>query len=101
MPMTKSKASPPLVVKLCRALVEAGADRKTGYWINVDRVRAALGIPTEELDAAIACAVARKLVRVNGLPADRLTVTYDGLTLSSRVARASRKRRHHRPVNSA
>lgn len=95
--MTKSNAWPPLAVKLCRALVEAGADRQTGYWINVGRIRAALDVPPDELDAAIAYAVAEKLVRVNGLPVHSLTVTYEGLALSLGVARASRKRRPPSP----
>jgi hypothetical protein len=91
--MAKTTSPPPLVLDLCRALVEAGADRQNGYWINVDRIRAALGVPLDEFDAALAYAVAEKLVRVNGLPVHSLTVTYDGLTLSSGVARACRKRR--------
>jgi hypothetical protein len=91
--MIEEKPTPQLVIALCRALVSAGADRRTAYWINVDRIREALGVPLDELDAAVAYALAQKLVRVNGLPAHSLTVTYDGLTLSSRMVRASRKRR--------
>lgn len=91
--MIEEKPTPQLVIALCRALVSAGADRPTAYWINVDRIREALGVPLDEIDGAIAYAVAQKLVRVNGLRVHSLTVTYDGLTLSSKVARASRKRR--------
>jgi hypothetical protein len=89
--MAKAKPPPRLVIHLCRALVAAGADRRTAYWINIDQIREALGVPLDELDAAVASAVTNGLVRVNSLPARSLTVTYDGLTLSSTAAWPPRK----------
>jgi hypothetical protein len=91
--MAKAKLPPRLVIHLCRALVAAGADRRIAYWIKIEQIREALGVPLDELDAAVACAVTNGLVRVNSLPAHSLTVTYDGLTLSLTAAWPTRKRR--------
>lgn len=84
--MPKRQAHPPLVIALCRALVEMGASRRTAYWLSIDRVREALGVPLEELDQAVAYAVAHHLVRADGLPAHSLTVTYDGLMLAKKAS---------------
>lgn len=81
--MAKSKA-PPLVIALCRALADATSDKRTAYWLSIDRVREALDVPLEDLDEAVAYAVAHHLVRADGLPAHSLTVTYDGLTLAGK-----------------
>jgi hypothetical protein len=98
--MIEAASPPQLVIDLCRALVAAGADRRTAYWINVRRIREALGVPLDELDAAVAYAVARKLVRVDGLPVHSLTLTYDGFTLSSASRKAGAKTSPRRPSSS-
>jgi hypothetical protein len=93
-----SKAKPPqLVIDLCRALVEAGDARPTAHWFSIDTIRDKLAVPLKDLDVAVAWAVAHNRVRADGLPVHSLTVTYDGLTLSSRLARASQKRRPPSP----
>jgi hypothetical protein len=74
--MAEAKPPPPLVLRLCRALVVAGADRRTAYWINVDRIRESLGVPLDELDQAVAYAVGKGLLRSDILPAQILTVSY-------------------------
>jgi hypothetical protein len=99
--MIEEKPPPQLVIDLCRALVAAGADRRTAYWINVDRIREALGVPLGELDVAVAYAVAHKLVRVDGLPDPHsLTLTYEGFTLSSASQKAGAKTSQQRPSSS-
>ena len=95
--MPKAKP-PPLVIDLCRALVEASADRPVGYWFSIDRIRDKLGVPMADLDVAVTWAVKHQLARVSGLPDPHsISPTYEGLTLSSRLARASRKRRPPSP----
>ena len=91
--MPKAKP-PPLVIDLCRALVKAGAERPVGYWFSIDRIRDKLGVPMADLDVAVAWAVKHQLARVDGLPNPHsISPTYEGLTLSSRLERASSKRR--------
>jgi len=67
--MPKANGPSKLVIELCRALVAAGADRRTAYWINIDQIREALGVPLDELDVAVAYAVKKDLVRADGLTA--------------------------------
>jgi len=80
--MAKPK-TPPLVLKLCRALVEMTGDRRTAYWVSIDRVQERLAVPLEELDQVVAYAVEANLVRTDS-PSEphSLSVTYDGLTLA-------------------
>ena len=91
--MPKAKP-PPLVIDLCQALVEASAERPVENWFSIDRIRGRLGVPMAELDVSEAWAVKHQLVRVDGQPdSHSISPTYEGLTLSSRMTRASRKRR--------
>ena len=91
--LTHYPKTPPLVRKLCRALVEAAADRPVGYWFNIDKIRDKLGVPMAELDVAVAWAEKNQLVRVDSLPDPHsITPTYEGLTLSSTTPRASKRR---------
>jgi hypothetical protein len=92
--VTPKAKQPPLVIELCRALVETASDRPVCYWFNIDKIRATLDVPMAELDVAVAWAVEHQLVRVDSLPNPHsISPTYEGLTLSSRLERASRKRR--------
>ena len=96
--LTHYPKTPPLVRKLCRALVEAAADRPVGYWFNIDKICDKLGVPMAELDVAVAWAEKHHLVRLDALPDPHsISPPYEGLTLSSRLARASRKRRPPSP----
>ena len=92
---------PPLVIDLCRALVEAGDARPTAHWFSIDMIRDKLGVPLKDLDVAVAWAVAHKLVRVDGLPGPHsITPTYEGLTLSSASRKAGAKTSPPRPSSS-
>jgi hypothetical protein len=75
---------PPLVIDLCRTLVEATASGRSAYWLSVKGVREALAVTPEELDVALAYAIAADLVRTDGAPAHSLTVTYEGIELAKR-----------------
>jgi hypothetical protein len=76
--------TPPLVRKLCSALVELMGDRPpTMYWVSIDRVRDRLGVSIEKMDAAVIYAVQANLVLADSLPEPHsLTVTHDGWVLA-------------------
>jgi hypothetical protein len=75
---------PPLVRKLCRALVELMGDHApTMYWLSIDRVRDRLDVSIEKVDAAVTYAVKANLVLADSLPEPHsLTVTHDGWGLA-------------------
>jgi hypothetical protein len=73
-----------LVIALCRALADATADGKAPYWLSIFGAREALGVTMEELDAAVAYAIANGLVRTDGAPAHALAVTNKGIELARR-----------------
>jgi hypothetical protein len=81
--MSRAKP-PPLVIDLCRTLVETTASGRSAYWHSVKGVREALAVTQEELDVALAYAIAAELVRPDGAPAHSLTVTYEGIELAKR-----------------
>ena len=73
--MPKAKP-PPLVIDLCRALVEATASGRSAYWLSVYGVRETLDVPLEALGEAVTYAVTVGLVWANEDPPRGLTVTY-------------------------
>jgi RIO-like serine/threonine protein kinase len=78
----KPEAAPPLVVALCRALVDATATGRSAYWLSINGVRETLGVTHEELDYAVKYAVSAGLVRSDEVPARSLTVTFEGIDLA-------------------
>jgi hypothetical protein len=82
--MAKPK-TPPLVIALCRALVAAVGHKPPPYWTSIDPIRDALGVPIDKLNAAVEWAKAHHLVDVSGKPAHSLTVTHEGIMLSTTV----------------
>jgi hypothetical protein len=80
--MPKSKQMTALVIALCRALIATIGHKQPPYWTSIDSIRRALGVPLDELEAAVIYAVAQGLVQVEGQPATKLAVTPSGTMLS-------------------
>jgi hypothetical protein len=73
---------PSLVIDLCRVLVEATVRARSAYWTSVFGVQEALAVSLDEVNIAVAYAIAAGLVCADGAPALSLTATYEGIELA-------------------
>jgi hypothetical protein len=89
--------TPPLVVALCRALVAAVGHKPPPYWPSIDPIRDALGVPMDQLNAAVEWAKVHHLVDVSGKPAHSLTVAHEGIMLSAPARKRKTKKALKKP----